>query len=83
MRAVITLLGAFATTAALSGATRAVEWGRTPKGETLPFAWPAGPGDLRVDHAGTGRPWVTVQARAAVVRRITAVWATRRYARPG
>jgi hypothetical protein len=48
------------------GATAALDWTREPEGGTLSVPWPAGAGTLRVTHEGSGRPWVTVQARAAV-----------------
>jgi uncharacterized protein YfaS (alpha-2-macroglobulin family) len=54
------------TSAALAGATRAIEWSQAPKGTVLAFPWPAGRADLSIAHAGTGLPWVTVQAQAAI-----------------
>ena len=55
-----------ASTAALGGTDRRIDWAQTPKGGTLAFPWPPGRGDLTVDHAGAGHPWVTVQANAAI-----------------
>jgi hypothetical protein len=43
-----------------------VDWGRTPTGDVHLFPWPAGTQDLKVTHKGAGRPWMTVQSRAAV-----------------
>jgi uncharacterized protein YfaS (alpha-2-macroglobulin family) len=43
-----------------------VEWRDTPKGKALAFPWPPKGEDLTVDHDGSGRPWVTVQAQAAI-----------------
>ncbi len=54
------------TTAALADTAQQVEWAQAPKGETLDFSWPARQMDLTVDHQGSGNPWVTIQARAAV-----------------
>jgi hypothetical protein len=54
------------TTASASGTPQPLDWARTPEGGTLAVPWPAGAGTLRVAHEGAGRPWVTVQARAAV-----------------
>jgi uncharacterized protein YfaS (alpha-2-macroglobulin family) len=54
------------TSAAVAGATRAIEWSQSPKGSVLAFPWPAGRADLSIAHAGTGLPWVTVQAQAAI-----------------
>jgi uncharacterized protein YfaS (alpha-2-macroglobulin family) len=45
---------------------RSVDWSATAGGGALAFPWPAGPGQLTVEHTGTGQPWVTVTARAAV-----------------
>ena len=30
------------------------------------FPWPSGPDQLRAERIGTGRPWITVQSRAAI-----------------
>jgi uncharacterized protein YfaS (alpha-2-macroglobulin family) len=50
----------------LAGAEQRVEWLQAPKGKTLAFPWPAKREDLAVNHDGTGHPWVTVQAQAAI-----------------
>jgi len=55
-----------ATTATLAGAARRHDWAAAPRGSALALPWPAGRDELLVDHAGAGRPWVTVQASAAV-----------------
>ncbi len=54
------------TAATLGGQREAVAWAKDPAGATLDLAWPAAPADLRVEQTGTGRPWVTVEARAAL-----------------
>jgi uncharacterized protein YfaS (alpha-2-macroglobulin family) len=54
------------TTAALGAVSRSVDWARAPKGAALALPWPPQQEDLVVEHAGTGKPWITVQARAAV-----------------
>jgi alpha-2-macroglobulin len=54
------------TTATLGDTTRRVEWTGAAAGGTAAFPWPPGRADLTVDHAGTGRPWVTVLTRAAI-----------------
>jgi uncharacterized protein YfaS (alpha-2-macroglobulin family) len=54
------------TTAALGGATRAVDWAKTPKGASLGLPWPPRREDVVVEHRGTGRPWVVLDARAAI-----------------
>ena len=50
----------------LASASASLDWARQPDGGSLALPWTAGPGTLRVTHEGSGRPWVTVQARAAV-----------------
>ncbi len=43
-----------------------VDWMQMPKGDAHLFPWLTGAQDLKVVHKGTGRPWVTIQSRAAV-----------------
>ena len=41
--------------------------GRTIRAaETWAFAWPPAQADLRVDHYGSGNPWVQIRTRAAI-----------------
>jgi hypothetical protein len=54
------------STARLGGPAREVDWRATPKGAALAFPWPAGREEVAVEHAGSGRPWVTISARAAI-----------------
>ena len=54
------------TGATAGGTPQLLDWARTPEGGALNVPWPAAAGTLRVTHEGAGRPWVTVQARAAV-----------------
>jgi len=54
------------TTAELGPATRTVDWGKAPKGESVLLPWPKAEGTLKVAHRGGGRPWATVQSLAAV-----------------
>jgi hypothetical protein len=54
------------STATLAGATRRLEWAGAPGGGALEFPWPADRGEVSVAHIGTGQPWVTVVARAAL-----------------
>ncbi len=42
-----------------------LDWAAHPEGGTLP-ALPLAAGSLQISHEGTGKPWVTVQALAAV-----------------
>jgi alpha-2-macroglobulin len=54
------------TTAALGAATRFVDWAKTPQGAAVALPWPPRREDVVVEHTGSGRPWVTLQARAAI-----------------
>jgi uncharacterized protein YfaS (alpha-2-macroglobulin family) len=51
------------TQISLGEAVRSVDW-TAPKPQTLP--WPATKAPLIIGHSGTGTPWATVTARAAV-----------------
>ncbi len=54
------------STLALAGSTRTQDWKATPEGSVTSLPWPAGSSALTAQHEGTGRPWLTVQALAAV-----------------
>lgn len=54
------------TTAAIEAAKQQLEWTHDPKGGTLDFGWPPKQADLRIDHAGSGNPWVQIRANAAI-----------------
>ena len=54
------------TSATLGGASRSVDWAKTPKGAPVFLPWPPKPEAVVVDHAGAGKPWVTLQALAAI-----------------
>lgn len=54
------------TSATLGGETKSLTWTQPPQPATFDFAWPNGAGDLAVRHEGTGTPWMSIQARAAV-----------------
>ncbi len=43
-----------------------VRWADAPNGGALDFTWPAGSAALSVRPEGSGRPWLTVQSRAAI-----------------
>ena len=51
------------TQISLGDAVRSVDW-TAPQPQTLP--WPATKAPLTIRHSGTGTPWATVSARAAV-----------------
>lgn len=56
-----------ATTSASGGsAAAALDWTRQPDGATVTLPWPTEAATLRLAHEGPGRPWVLLQARAAV-----------------
>ena len=42
------------------------DWGADQKGKTLSFPWPAAKETIHINHAGAGKPWVTVQSTAAI-----------------
>ena len=54
------------TTAALAGASRRVDWTEARSGGALAFPWPPRREDVVVEQVGTGHPWVTIEARAAI-----------------
>lgn len=55
------------TEAALGGQRAALDWSAQPQGGTMSLPWPTGgSGPVTVTQSGDGRPWLTVQALAAV-----------------
>lgn len=46
--------------------TAAIDWARQPGGGKTLLPWPAAAGSLTASHQGAGKPWLTVQALAAV-----------------
>ncbi|WP_218151255.1 alpha-2-macroglobulin [Roseateles sp. YR242] len=55
------------TEAALASQRATLDWSAQPQGGSLALPWtPNGTGNVTVNQAGEGRPWVTVQALAAV-----------------
>lgn len=54
------------TEAEIGRSDKALDWGRQPKGGELAFGWPKAQETLKMAHQGTGKPWLTVQARAAI-----------------
>ena len=54
------------TTAALGAQSDVVNWSKEERGATKLLPWPDHAADVMVHHEGTGRPWVTVQSRAAI-----------------
>lgn len=54
------------TTAVLGSQLEAVNWSKEEKGAVRNFSWPDQQAEVAVRHQGTGKPWVTVQSRAAI-----------------
>src|SRR6185295_11603901 len=55
------------TGATLVTAHHDLDWGTTPAGGAFTLPWPSdGNGDLVLAHGGAGRPWATIQTRAAL-----------------
>jgi uncharacterized protein YfaS (alpha-2-macroglobulin family) len=54
------------TVASLAAASQRLDWAHDPDGATLNLAWPPAQADLRVDHQGSGNPWVQIRTRAAI-----------------
>jgi hypothetical protein len=54
------------TAATLNSAKQILDWAKNPTGGNLDLAWPSAQSDLRIEQSGTGNPWATIQANAAV-----------------
>lgn len=54
------------TQVSLAAQIQELDWGGRPRGEVFDFPWPAGEAEVRLSHAGGGRPWAVVQSRAAL-----------------
>ena len=54
------------TEASLAGVKQSMNWGATSPPSALDFSWPEGPASLEITHEGVGKPWATVQSRAAL-----------------
>ena len=54
------------TAAELTGRRVALDWAAAARGGRLSLPWPAARDDVRVTHEGAGRPWITVEASAAL-----------------
>lgn len=55
-----------ASGAQLGARSEKLDWAAEQKGKMVSLPWPAGKDTLKVDHAGAGKPWVTVQSTAAM-----------------
>jgi len=54
------------TVAHVGAAPQAHDWGRAPDGGRMSLPWPDKSGTLAVTQEGSGKPWLAVQALAAV-----------------
>ncbi|WP_332852443.1 alpha-2-macroglobulin family protein [Duganella sp. S19_KUP01_CR8] len=54
------------SSATLGQASKSIAFGGATKGGSALLPWPRGSGELELAHAGTGKPWVTVQTLAAL-----------------
>ncbi len=54
------------TSATLAAVSQRVDWLAVPKGGTLALPWPAERAEVALSHEGSGQPWITVQAQAAI-----------------
>lgn len=52
--------------AQLDAQQNSLDWDKSAKGGVIDFKWPAAASPLSVRQEGTGKPWVTVQSRAAI-----------------
>ena len=54
------------TQARLNEQQDTLDWAKQAQGGVLEFKWPPAEATLSVSQTGTGKPWVTVQSRAAI-----------------
>ncbi len=54
------------TQARLGSETKSFDWKGVEKGGALDFEWPAGKTALKVEHQGPGKPWLSMESRAAI-----------------
>lgn len=54
------------TTAVLGSQSEAINWAKDDNEVLRNFSWPDQPSEVAVHHQGTGKPWVTVNSRAAI-----------------
>lgn len=52
------------------GSNAVVDWGKEPNGQSVLMKWPEGsstkPVELKMEHKGSGKPWVLAQMRVAL-----------------
>lgn len=54
------------TVGLLQSNSQSLDWSAKPDGGSLNYNWPAATETLRMTHNGSGKPWLTVQSRAAI-----------------
>jgi uncharacterized protein YfaS (alpha-2-macroglobulin family) len=54
------------TALTLGARSKQHRWSETEKGGSYTFPWPEGPGIVKVNHEGEGKPWATIQSLAAI-----------------
>ncbi|MBF0145315.1 MAG: DUF1311 domain-containing protein [Magnetococcales bacterium] len=54
------------TTSRLAEDQKEFDWSNQPRGGQVLHPWPQGTASLRVRHQGKGKPWLTVESRAAI-----------------
>ena len=54
------------TSATLAAVSQRIDWLAVPKGGTLALPWPTERSEVALSHEGSGQPWITVQAQAAI-----------------
>ncbi len=55
-----------ATRANVGSQQRTFDWASGQDGTEWLFSWPKGPGNLELEHDGSGKPWATVSSLAAI-----------------
>nr|WP_229219000.1 alpha-2-macroglobulin family protein [Rugamonas brunnea] len=54
------------SSASLAESTKSIAFDKNVAGGSALLPWPRGEGELQLEHAGKGKPWVTVQSLAAM-----------------
>ena len=52
--------------ASLEAQQNVIDWDKQPKGGSFEFKWPAAQETVSIRQEGSGKPWVTIQSRAAI-----------------
>lgn len=54
------------SSASLGESSKSIAFDKNVAGGSAMLSWPRGDGELQLEHAGKGKPWVTVQSLAAI-----------------